>query len=173
MGFLNNIFTMGLGTALDCAMDDIKLSVSGIGQNISLQTSSLAEASEELARDAGDLISDAASYAVENPWKTAAVISVGVATAGAGFIAATAAAPAIAATVGSTGILGATSTGTVISSLHGVALTNASLAAIGGGSVAAGGAGMAGGAAAIATTGACVGGGVGVISGTVINTTVS
>jgi pimeloyl-ACP methyl ester carboxylesterase len=48
------------------------------------------------------------------------------------------AAPGVAATLGATGILGAASTGTAISSLSGAALTSASLAAIGGGTMAAG-----------------------------------
>jgi hypothetical protein len=48
------------------------------------------------------------------------------------------AAPAVAASLGTTGILGAASTGTAISTLSGAALTNASLAAIGGGSMASG-----------------------------------
>jgi len=42
------------------------------------------------------------------------------------------AAPAIAAAIGTTGLLGAASTGTAIVTLHGCALTSASLAAIGG-----------------------------------------
>jgi hypothetical protein len=70
----------------------------------------------------------------------------------------------IACLLGSTGLLGAASTGTAISSLTGVALTNASLAAIGGGAVAAGGAGVAAGTAvvggAVGLTGAAVSGAV-------------
>jgi hypothetical protein len=48
---------------------------------------------------------------------------------------------------GSVGLLGAASTGTAIASLSGVAATNATLAWLGGGSLAAGGLGMAGGTA--------------------------
>jgi hypothetical protein len=65
---------------------------------------------------------------------------------GAGVIASTAvfaplailAAPGLAASLGAAGMLGAASTGTAISTLSGAALTNASLAAIGGGAMAAG-----------------------------------
>lgn len=49
-----------------------------------------------------------------------------------------AAAPSIAASLGSLGLLGPASTGTAISTLNGIALTNASLAAVGGGTMAAG-----------------------------------
>lgn len=63
-------------------------------------------------------------------------------------------APVLAATVGALGLLGATATtGVAISSLSGIALTNASLAAIGGGALSIGGAGMVGGTALIATSG--------------------
>jgi hypothetical protein len=54
-------------------------------------------------------------------------------------------------------VLGTAGTGAVISELTGIYLTNASLAALGGGTLAAGGAGMAGGTAVVATTGAVVG----------------
>lgn len=50
------------------------------------------------------------------------------------------------ATYGSVGLLGTASTGTAIAGLSGVAATNATLAWLGGGSLAVGGAGMAGGA---------------------------
>lgn len=50
---------------------------------------------------------------------------------------------------GAVGLLGAASTGTAISSLGGVAATNATLAWLGGGSLAAGGLGMAGGTAVL------------------------
>jgi hypothetical protein len=63
---------------------------------------------------------------------------------------ATPAAPAIASSLGSLGLLGTASTGTVISTLSGAALTSASLAAIGGS--------MAAGAAIITASGAALGG---------------
>ncbi|WP_415900556.1 hypothetical protein ACMXYR_05510 [Neptuniibacter sp. QD29_5] len=53
------------------------------------------------------------------------------------------------ATYGGVGLLGTASTGTAISSLGGVAATNATLAWLGGGSLAAGGMGMAGGMAVL------------------------
>lgn len=53
------------------------------------------------------------------------------------------------ATYGSVGVLSTASTGTAIAGLSGVAATNATLAWLGGGSLAAGGAGMAGGAAVL------------------------
>jgi hypothetical protein len=62
-----------------------------------------------------------------------------------------AAAPSIAAGLGAVGILGAAGTGTAISSLTGAALTNASLAAIGGSL------GMAGGTAILTAAGASLG----------------
>ncbi len=59
-------------------------------------------------------------------------------------------APVLAATAGALGLLGATATtGVAISSLSGIALTNASLAAIGGGALSVGGAGISGGTAII------------------------
>ena len=72
------------------------------------------------------LLSRAVDFVKENPVKTA--VAVGVATGGAGYVAA----PAIAASIGAAGALGAASTGTAISTLKGIALTNASLAKIGG-----------------------------------------
>lgn len=59
--------------------------------------------------------------------------------------AASAGAAASSSTVGLVGLLGTASTGTTISSLSGAAATNATLAWLGGGSLATGGAGMAGG----------------------------
>ena len=67
------------------------------------------------------------------------------------------AAPGIASALGSTGLLGAASTGTAISSLSGAALSSASLAAIGTGSIASGGLGMGAGALVIAATGSAIG----------------
>lgn len=104
-------------------------------------------------------IGDAADWCIdtvkENPGKVLLVAGATVATGGAFFVAA----PAIAATVGATGVLGATSAGTAISSLSGAALANASLAAIGGGSIAAGGGGMAAGTMVVTGVGATIGAG--------------
>ncbi len=84
------------------------------------------------------------------------------ATAGAGFTGAAAGF----AVYGGVMALGAASTGTAISSLAGVAATNATLAAIGGGSLATGGLGMAGGTAIL---GAAVAGPVLAIAGWAYN----
>ena len=82
-----------------------------------------------------------------------------------------AAAPVIAASLGAVGILGTTATtGTVISGLSGVVLTNASLAAIGNGALIVGGGGMAGGIAVIGTAGAAAGAGVGAATKSIYNT---
>ena len=88
----------------------------------------------------------------KNPTKTIACLGV-TAVACAAF---TVAAPAIATTLGALGVLGATSSGTLISTLKGAALTKAALATLGGGSIAAGGAGIAGGVTTIATAGTCM-----------------
>ena len=61
------------------------------------------------------------------------------------------AAPALAASLGSAGLLGAAGTGTAISTLHGAALTSASLAAVGGGY------GVAGGMVLVTAAGAALG----------------
>ncbi|RLM52707.1 hypothetical protein DVK02_16120, partial [Halobellus sp. Atlit-31R] len=61
----------------------------------------------------------------ENPVETAVVVGATVATGGL----ALAAAGPIATAIGSTGVLGAASTGTAIASLHGAAATSASLVA--------------------------------------------
>lgn len=89
----------------------------------------------------------------ENPVETAAVVGVTVASGGLAF----AVAGPIAATIGSTGLLGAASTGTAISGLSGAAATSASLAALGGGAVATGGGGMAAGAMVVSAGGAAAG----------------
>ena len=66
------------------------------------------------------------------------------------------AAPAIAAAMGGAGLLGAAGTGTLISTLHGCALTSASLASVGG-TVAGGTAVITGAGTAVATaTGAAI-----------------
>lgn len=88
----------------------------------------------------------------ENP-KTAAVITTAV-----GGAACFVAAPAIAAFIGSTGVLGAASTGAPIAGLSGAALQSASLAKIAGGAIAAGGQGMVGGTAIITAAGTATGG---------------
>lgn len=96
------------------------------------------------------------AYAIKKYVKYA-LIAAGTVTLGTvGFIFA---AP-IAATIGATGVLGAASTGTAISSLSGVAATNASLAALGGGALGSGAlaTGMAGGTAVVTGSTAVVGG---------------
>lgn len=99
-------------------------------------------------------IGNTIDFVAENPIKSLAAVGVTVATGGL----ALAYAPAIAAAVGTTGILGATATtGTVISTLEGVALANASLAALGGGAVAVGGGGIAAGTTAVAVAGTVTG----------------
>jgi hypothetical protein len=70
------------------------------------------------------------------------VVSGGIAALGSGGLAGL-------ATYGGIGLLGTASTGTAISTLGGVAATNATLAWLGGGSLAAGGLGMAGGMAVL------------------------
>lgn len=105
-----------------------------------------------------------AQAVVENPGKTLAVVAVGLMTGGLAYVAA----PAIAATIGATGVLGATSSGTLISSLSGAALSNASLAVFGGGAIAAGGGGIAAGSTVVGMAG--IGAGAG-ISGVVVATT--
>jgi len=77
-----------------------------------------------------------------NALKMKEVVSGGVASLGAGGLAGMAA-------YGGVGYLGAASTGAAISGLSGVAATNATLAWLGGGSLATGGMGMAGGAAVL------------------------
>lgn len=108
---------------------------------------------EDIADEAVDLASNAIEYVAENPGKTAAAVTVTALSGGFAFVAA----PSIAAIAGSTGLLGAASTGTAISSLSGAALTNASLAALGGGAISAGGAGMVGGTAVVTGAGVVTG----------------
>jgi len=98
-------------------------------------------------------IDTALDFAKENPGKAALVVAATAATGGAAF----ATAGPIAAAIGGTGVLGTAGSGAAISELTGIYLTNASLAALGGGTLAAGGAGMAGGTAVAATAGAAVG----------------
>lgn len=100
---------------------------------------------------------------IQNDWKEqvdkieadfkkveAKVVGKGAAAAGLGF-GAMAAGPTIAMGVATT--FGVASTGTAISSLSGAAATNAALAWLGGGTLAAGGGGMAGGEAVLALAG--------------------
>ena len=81
----------------------------------------IGSATKEFASEIGDIAVDAAGemtgYVVENPGECAAVAMATVATGGVAFVAA----PVIAATAGGFGLLGAASTGTVISSLSGAA----------------------------------------------------
>ena len=103
-----------------------------------------------------DFFDDPVDFICENKGKIIGTVALGVLTGGTAYLAA----PAIATTAGGLGLLGSTATtGTAISSLSGAALTNASLAACGGGALSAGGAGMAGGTAVIAGTGAAAGAG--------------
>lgn len=102
----------------------------------------------DLAKDVGH---STKNFIADNPMATAVLM--GVATGGVAF----AAAGPIAAVVGSTGALGAASTGTAIGSLQGAALTSASLAKLGGGAIVAGGAGMTGGTVTVAAAGVSAG----------------
>lgn len=116
-------------------------------KDLSLQINDLCDYTQILKKKRDKVnVSKTLKYTVVSLGATAAIyITVG------------AAAPGIAALLGSTGILGASSTGTVISSLSGAALTNASLAAIGGGALSAGGFGMSGGILFISATGGALG----------------
>ena len=100
-----------------------------------------------------DFIDDVIDSIIENPFKTIAVVAATIGTGGL----ALAYAPVIAATIGGAGLLGTTAGGTVIATLEGVALTNASLAVLGGGALAAGGGGMAAGVTAVTVAGTATG----------------
>jgi hypothetical protein len=100
-----------------------------------------------------DFIDDVIDSIIENPVKSLFIVGATVATGGL----ALAYAPAIAATIGATGILGTAGTGATISTLTGVFLESASLAALGGGTLASGGGGMAFGATVVASAGAATG----------------
>jgi len=102
----------------------------------------------------GTPINAALDAVIENPGKSLAIVAATIATGGLGL----AAAPMIAGAIGSTGVLGAASTGVAINTLSGAALSNASLAAIGGGAVAAGGGGIAAGTTVVACSTAAAGG---------------
>ncbi len=111
---------------------------------------------ESTVNTIGSTIGSVVDTVVENPIKS---IAIAVATVASGGTALAFAGP-IAATMGAAGWLGAASTGTAISTLYGVPLVNASLAALGGGALAAGGGGMAAGSAVVAATGTVLGAGV-------------
>ena len=100
-----------------------------------------------------DCVESGFEFVSENPGTALLTVGATVASAGLGL----AAAPAIASMAGSAGILGMASTQTAISTLSGAALTNASLAAIGGGALAVGGGGIAAGTAVIGAAGAVTG----------------
>lgn len=100
-----------------------------------------------------DCVENGFEFLSENPGTSLLTVGATVASAGLGL----AAAPAIASMAGSAGLLGAASTQTAISTLSGAALKNASLAAIGGGALAAGGGGMAAGTAVIGAASAATG----------------
>lgn len=91
----------------------------------------------------------------ENPIKTVAVAGMAVAGAAAFVFA-----PPLAAVIVSQIPTATASTGTLISTLSGAAATNASLAYLGGGALAAGGGGMATGTVAVTTIGTFAGGAV-------------
>lgn len=100
------------------------------------------------------LLKKTVSYITNNPIKCTCIAVATVATGGAAL---TIAGP-IAATIGGAGLLGTTATtGLSIGTLSGVALTNASLAAIGGGALTVGGGGIAAGTTIIGAVGAATG----------------
>tara|TARA_R110002167_G_scaffold208269_1_gene412323 strand:+ start:2752 stop:3222 length:471 start_codon:yes stop_codon:yes gene_type:complete len=92
-------------------------------------------------------------YVKENPVKSVAIATTTIASGGL----ATLAAPTIAGALGSSGVLGLASTGTAINTLSGIALSNASLATLGGGAMSAGGGGVILGTAVVTSSGAVVG----------------
>lgn len=98
----------------------------------------------------GGTIDDVVDLAREHP------VAAGVAVIATGGVAYVVAAP-LAATAGAAGLLGSSSTGTAIATLHGAALTNASLAKVGMGALATGGGGMATGTGIITGAGAALG----------------
>ncbi|ABM40177.1 hypothetical protein [Polaromonas naphthalenivorans] len=102
----------------------------------------------DLAKEVGN---STKNFVADHPIATA--VAMGVVTGGVAF----AAAGPIAAVVGSTGALGAASTGTAIGTLKGAALTSASLAKLGGGAIVAGGTGMTGGTVTVAAAGVSAG----------------
>lgn len=114
---------------------------------------SIEDIADDICDVIGDAISDGFDYVRENPIKSLAIAATGVASGGLAYIAA----GPIASTVGALGLLGSASTGAEIAALSGAALESASLAAFGGGAVAAGGGGMAAGTAVIGAGGAALG----------------
>lgn len=113
----------------------------GSFERLSIQLEEISDYNEIIKRDSINLV-----RAVKVAVTGLAVGSITFATAGA-------ASPAIASALGSTGLLGAASTGTLISTLNGAALTSASLAAIGGS--------VAGGSLIISACGVALGGTLG------------
>lgn len=107
----------------------------------------------EIMDAAVDAVGSAVDTIAENPVKS---IAIGVATVATGGTALAFAGP-IAGVIGTTGLLGAASTGTLISTTAGAALVNGSLAALGGGALAAGGGGMAAGTMVVGAGGATLG----------------
>lgn len=107
------------------------------------------------AADAAILITDieSAIEAFKNFFDWELVISV----ASTGAVATAVGAGSAAGTMGIIGVVGTASTGTAISTLSGVAASNATLAAIGGGSITSGGLGIAGGIAILSGGGIVIG----------------
>lgn len=97
---------------------------------------------------------DVVEYVTENPVKTASIVAVTVVSGGVAYQCA----PSIAGSIGKTGILGNAGTGRAINTLNGPYLKRASLAALGGGTLASGGGGMVAGTTFVAYSGAAVGG---------------
>jgi hypothetical protein len=106
-------------------------------------------------------------YVTENPIKTASIVAATVVSGGVAYRYA----PTIAGGIGKTGILGNAGTGRAINTLTGPYLKRASLAALGGGTLASGGGGMVAGATFVAYSGAAVGGVVATGVATTINDT--
>lgn len=101
-----------------------------------------------------------ADFAEDNP--AVAKVATVATVAATGGVAATFFAPQIATALGSAGFLGTTATtGKTISTLSGIALEKASLAAVGGGALSVGGTGIAGGTAVIGAVGTGAGAAVG------------
>lgn len=124
-----------------------------IGEGISKGVSSVGKGIDKAVLTGIDGIGVVEDFVKENPVKSVAVVAATVATGGLGL----AFAPSIAATIGATGVLGTTGAGVAIETLTGVALSNASLAALGGGALATGGGGMAAGTTVVACSSAAVG----------------
>lgn len=105
----------------------------------------------QIARDFNHVVNDVGEMVEKAHLKT----SIGVATAAAGGAAVAATAPTVAMAVATT--FGTASTGTAISALSGAAASNAALAWLGGGTLAAGGSGIAGGSQLLGILGGPIG----------------